>query len=150
MGKAGCAPNTVLVALVIAGIVMVILAGIMGEQPLVNPAIDSSGDSKARSARISPREPPAKGASHPPPAVDAPDTDQTKPCWDGCLLDRQCGGGPSIVARYNPLTKTRYYYLPGHPTYSAFRSAETYGETNYYFCDPVRAEAKGWQRAPGD
>ena len=149
LAKGGCAPNTIVIALVIAGIILILVAGISGNRPITNPTI-VVGNPTAVSPLSVPQSD-VQGASggnvQAQSAVQGESTTGLPACWDGCLLDGQCGAS-SIIARANPNTNTRYYYPPDHPDYVAFRAADTLGQTNFYFCDAARAEANGWQKAP--
>ncbi|MEM7132298.1 MAG: hypothetical protein AAF702_38705 [Chloroflexota bacterium] len=158
LANAGCTPNTIFTVLVMAGIILIMLAGISGNRPISNPTIIDENtlvvETPVTNPAPNPVSPlslplqPANSAAQPQNAVQGASVVDPSSCWDGCLIDGLCGDGPSIIARANPTTNTRYYYPANHPSYAAFRTADTLGQTNFFFCEPARAEANGWQRAP--
>lgn len=140
---------SILIALVIAGIILVMVAS-------VNNSTTSTGSPTVTSVLVSPLALPAGNVAPSGVTVSGQSVVTTNgateaelaQCANGCMIDNMCGSSQSIVARIDPDTNARYFYTPDHPEYDTFRTAETQGQVNYYFCTAAQAEAQGWRPAP--
>lgn len=151
VSAAGCNPTSLLTGIVIVTIILVAMAAVTEptpdnsgtNSPLAVPAVagDSPGLQPAAAA-------PQGQSGQQPAALSAPVDGGAIDCAKGCLIDNQCGESRSIIARYDPVAGTRYYYPPDHQGYSSIRNGDTQGYTTYYFCTAAQAEANNWTRAP--
>lgn len=145
----GCSPMSILIAIVIAGIILVMVAS-------VNNSTTSTGSPTVTSVFVSPLALPAGNVAPSGLTVsgqsvvntDGSTSADSTQCASGCMLDNMCGTSQSIIARVDPDSSARYFYTPDHPAYETFRTAETQGQVNYYFCTADQAEAQGWRPAP--